>query len=43
MAMFAALDGSQEETAICVVSEDGTQVAEANLPTCPHAFAKMIG
>jgi hypothetical protein len=33
MGMFAALDVSQEETAICVVRQDGTLVAEAKVPT----------
>jgi hypothetical protein len=31
--MFAALDVSQEETAISVVRQDGTLVAEAKVPT----------
>lgn len=42
MGMFAALDVSQEETAICVVSRDGAQVAEAKVPTCPDAIADWL-
>ena len=40
--MFAALDASQEETAICVVRQDGTLVAEAKVPTCPDAIADWL-
>jgi transposase len=40
--MFAALDVSQEETAICVVRQDGTHVAEAKVPTCPDAIADWL-
>jgi len=42
MGLFAALDVSQEETAICVVRQDGTQVAEAKVPTCPDAIADWL-
>jgi len=42
MGMFAALDVSQEETAICVVRQDGTQVAEVKVPTCPDAIADWL-
>jgi transposase len=42
MGMFAALDVSQEETAICVVRQDGTQVAEAKVPTSPDAIADWL-
>jgi len=42
MGMFAALDVSQDETAICVVRQDGTQVAEAKVPTCPDAIADWL-
>ena len=42
MGVFAALDVSQEETAICVVRQDGTQVAEAKEPTCPDAIAGWL-
>jgi transposase len=42
MGMFAALDVSQEETAICVVRPDGTLVAEAKVPTCPDAIADWL-
>ena len=40
--MFAALDVSQEETAICVVRQDGTHVAEAKVPSCPDAIADWL-
>jgi hypothetical protein len=42
MEMFAALDVSQEDTAICVVTSDGTMVAEAKVPTCPDAIAHWL-
>lgn len=42
MKMFAALDVSQDETAICVVREDGSPVAEAKVPTCPQAIANWL-
>lgn len=42
MGMFAALDVSQEETAICVVLADGTMVTEAKVPTCPDAIADWL-
>jgi transposase len=42
MGMFAALDVSQEETAICVVRQDGTHVAEAKVPTCPDAIVAWL-
>jgi transposase len=42
MGMFSALDVSQEETAICVVRQDGTQVAEAKVPTYPDAIADWL-
>ena len=42
MGMFAALDVSQEETAICVVRQDGALVAEAKVPTCPNAIADWL-
>jgi transposase len=40
--MFAALDVSQDETAICVVRQDGTPVAEGKVPTCPDAIADWL-
>jgi transposase len=42
MGTFAALDVSQEETAICVVRQDGALVAEAKVPTCPDAIADWL-
>ena len=38
MGYFAALDVSQEQTAICVVDEQGTIVAEGKVATCPDAI-----
>lgn len=35
----AALDVAQEETAICVVDQDGAILAEAKVPTCPETIA----
>lgn len=42
MGVFAALDVSQEETAICVVGQDGVLLAEAKVPTCPDAIAEWL-
>ena len=42
MSVFAALDVSQEETAICVVDQDGGLLAEAKVPTCPDAIARWL-
>jgi transposase len=42
MGVFAALDVSQEETAICVVGQDGALLAEAKVPTCPEAIAEWL-
>jgi transposase len=42
MAMFAALDVSQEETAICVVDQDGAILAEAKVPSCPDAITVWL-
>ena len=42
MGVFAALDVSQEETAICVVGPDGAILAEAKVPTCPNAIASWL-
>lgn len=42
MEVYAALDVSQEETAICVVGQDGTLLAEAKVPTCPDAIADWL-
>ena len=42
MGVFAALDVSQEETAICVVGQDGSILAEAKVPTCPDAIVRWL-
>jgi transposase len=42
MGMFAALDVSQEETAICIVGQDGAIQAETKIPTCPDAIADWL-
>lgn len=42
MGVFAALDVSQEETAICVVGQDGAILAEAKVATCPDAIASWL-
>ena len=42
MGVFAALDVSQEQTAICVVASDGTILAESKVVTCPDAIASWL-
>lgn len=42
MGIFAALDVSQDETAVCVVSQDGTILAETKVATCPDAIADWL-
>lgn len=42
MGVFAALDVSQEETAICVVDQDGAILAEAKVPSCPDAITEWL-
>lgn len=42
MAVFAALDVSQDQTAICLVDQDGAMLAEAKVPTCPEAIANWL-
>jgi transposase len=42
MSVFAALDVSQQETAICVVGQDGAILAEAKVPTCPDTIARWL-
>ncbi|KAA3441915.1 IS110 family transposase, partial [Mesorhizobium sp. SARCC-RB16n] len=37
MTKYAALDVSMEQTAICVVDENGRKVAEGKVPTDPDA------
>jgi transposase len=42
MGVFAGLDVSQEETAICMVCQDGTILAETKVPTCPDRIAAWL-
>jgi len=42
MVTFAALDVSQESTAICVVDEAGRIVAEKKIPTCPDRIESWL-
>ncbi len=42
MTTYAALDVSQEETAICVVDETGRVTAEKKVPTCPEAISTWL-
>lgn len=42
MDVFAALDVSQDETAICVVADSGELLAEAKVATCPDAIANWL-
>lgn len=42
MSFFAALDVSQEQTAVCVVDGLGSIVAEGKVETCPDAIAAWL-
>lgn len=42
MTKYAAIDVSMEETAICVVEEDGLKIAEGKVPTDPDAIADWL-
>jgi len=42
MGLFAALDVSHEETAICMVAQYGTNLAEAKVPTCPDEITDWL-
>ena len=42
MGVFAALHVSQEQTAICMVGQDGAILAEAKVPTCPETIANWL-
>ena len=42
MAVFAALDVSQDQTAICVIGQDGGMIAETKVATCPEAIAGWL-
>jgi transposase len=43
MSVFAALDVSQEQTAICMVDGAGAVIAEGKVETCPDAIAAWLG
>jgi transposase len=43
MPHYAALDVSQEMTAVCIVDEDGRIIAEKKVPTCPDAIGTWLG
>ena len=42
MRKYAALDVSMEQTAICVVEEDGSKVVEGKVPTDADAIAEWL-
>jgi transposase len=42
MGAYAALDVSQEKTAICIVNARGTILAEGKVATCPEAIARWL-
>jgi len=42
MSTFAALDVSQEATAVCIVDDAGRIVAERKIPTCPEAISSFL-
>lgn len=42
MGVFAALDVSQEQTAICVVGVDGAIIAETKVSTCPESITSWL-
>ncbi|PJN92828.1 IS110 family transposase, partial [Amaricoccus sp. HAR-UPW-R2A-40] len=42
MPSYAALDVSQETTAICVVDEAGRILAEKKVATCPDAITSYL-
>lgn len=39
MKYYAGLDVGQQTTAICVVAEDGSIIAERKVTTCPEVIA----
>ncbi len=43
MGVYAALDVSQELTAICVIDDGGVLLAEGKVATCPDAIAIWLG
>jgi len=42
MPCFAALDVSQETTAICVVDDTGTIIAEKTVVACPEMITSFL-
>ncbi|MER8911888.1 IS110 family transposase [Mesorhizobium sp. M0854] len=42
MTKYAALDVSMEQTAVCVVDDNGRKVAEGKVPTDPDAIADWL-
>ena len=42
MSTFAALDVSQETTAVCVVDDAGRIIREKKIPTCPEAICSFL-
>lgn len=42
MGVFAALDVSQDQTAICVVGQDGAIMGEVKVATCPDAISDWL-
>lgn len=42
MSTFAALDVSQETTAVCVVDDAGRIIGQKKIPTCPGAIASFL-
>ena len=42
MSTFAALDVSQETTAVCVVDDAGRIIGEKKIPTCPEAISSFL-
>ena len=42
MPHYAALDVSQETTAICIVDESGRIIAEKKMLTCPEAIGTWL-
>ena len=42
MSVFAAIDVSQDQTAICVVASDGAILAGGKVATCPDAIGSWL-
>jgi transposase len=43
MSVYAALDVSQQQTAICVIDDKGGILAEGKVDTCPDAISAWLG